>query len=91
MFSVKSIGHESIQITVEVLDAAFTGVSGISIQDAAPMAYEKIVELLTKDHTLPDELCLTEADSARYITRHLSSQKRAYSSSDGRRLRDTAG
>jgi hypothetical protein len=90
-FSVKSIGHESVQITIEVSDAAFTRASGISIQDAAPMAYEKIVELLAKEDTLgPNELCLTEADIARYITRHLSSQKRAYSVRDGRRRRDIA-
>src|SRR5438105_3271212 len=61
-FSVKSIGHESIEITIEVPDAAFTGASGISIQDAAPMAYEKITALLAKDDTLEsNELCLTEA------------------------------
>jgi hypothetical protein len=83
-FSVKSIGHESVQLTIEVSDAAFAAASGISIQDAAPMAYEKIVELLANEDTLqPDELCLTEADIARYITRHLSSQKRASSVRDG--------
>jgi hypothetical protein len=88
---VKSIGHELVDITIEVSDAVFTGASGISIQDAAPMAYEKIVELLAKEDTLEsNELCLTEADIARYIARHLSSQKRAYSVSDGRRRSDVA-
>jgi len=83
-FFVKSIRHEWVQITIEVSDAAFAAASGISIQDAAPMAYEKIVELRAKDDTLqPNELCLTEADIARYITRHLSSQNRAYPVSDG--------
>lgn len=83
-FSVKSIGHEWVQLTIEVSDAAFAAASGISIQDAAPMAYEKIVELLAKEDTLQtNELCLTEADIARYITRHLSSQNRAHSVSDG--------
>jgi hypothetical protein len=83
-FSVKSIGHEWVQSTIEVSDAAFAAASGISIQDAAPMAYEKLVELLAKEDTLqPNELRLTEADVERYITRHLSSQTRAYSVSDG--------
>ena len=90
-FSVKSIGHESLQITIEVSDAAFIGAIGISIQDAAPMAYEKIVDLLAKEDSLEaNELCLTEADIAQYITRHLTSQKRASSLSDERRRRDNA-
>ena len=90
-FSVKAIGHESVDITIEVSDAVFTDTSGISIQDAAPMAYEKIVELLAKDDTLePNEMCLTERDIAHYITRHLSSQKDAYSVKDGRRRSDVA-
>jgi hypothetical protein len=89
-FSVKTIGHEPVEITIEVSDAAFTGRYGISIQDAAPMAYEKIVEL-AKEHTLePNELCLTESDIARYISRHLSSQKRANSGKDGRERSDAA-
>ena len=91
-FSVKAIGHESVDITIEVSDALFTGTSGISIQDAVPMAYEKIVELLAKEDTLePNELCLTEGDIAQYITRHLRSQKRAYPPvRDGRRRSDVA-
>ena len=89
-FSVKTIGHEPVEITIEVSDAAFTGTYGISIQDAAPMAYEKIVELLAKEDTLePNELCLTEADIARYIARHLTSQKRA-TVKDGRERSDAA-
>jgi hypothetical protein len=90
-FSVKSIGHESVEVTIKVSDGAFTGTTGISIQDAAPMAYEKIVELLAKEDTLkPNELCLTETDIARYIARHLNSQKRAHSVSDGRQQSDIA-
>jgi hypothetical protein len=85
-FSVKSIGHKSVEITIEISHASFTGGSGISIQDAAPMAYEKIVELLaTEDTVESNELCLTDADIAQYITRHLSSQKREYPMSDGKR------
>src|SRR4030095_6769499 len=90
-FSVKSIGHESVEITIEISDAVFTGTSGISIQDAAPMAFEKIVELLgTKDALESNELCLTDADIAQYRTRHVSSQKSSYSMSDGRRRSDVA-
>ena len=78
-FSVKAMGHESVDITIEVSDAVFKRTSGISIQDAAPMAYEKIVELLAKEDTLePNDLCLTEGDIAQYITRHLRSQTHAY-------------
>jgi hypothetical protein len=64
-FSVKLPDHESVEITSEISDAAFTAASGISIQDAAPMAYEKIVALLATEGALePDELCLTDADIA---------------------------
>jgi hypothetical protein len=90
-FSVKSIAHESVEISIEISDTAFTGASEISIQDAAPMAFEKIVELLTtKDALESNELCLTDADIAQYITRHESSQKRRYSRSDGIRRSDAA-
>jgi hypothetical protein len=34
-FSVKSAGHESVEFTIEISDAAFIGARGISIQDAA--------------------------------------------------------
>jgi hypothetical protein len=82
-FSVKFIGRESVEVTVEVSDAAFTGTPGISVQDAAPMAFEKIVELLATENTLEsNKLCLTDVDIARYITRHLSSQKRVSSRDD---------
>jgi hypothetical protein len=88
-FSVKSLGHDSVDITVEISDASFKGASGISIQDAAPMAYEKLVESLATENTLESKtLCLTEADIAQYIARHLSSQKRAMS--DRRQRSDLA-
>ena len=78
-FSIKPTGHALVEITIKALDAMFTSEPGISIQDAAPMAYEKIVGLLAAEHTLdPNELCLTDADIAQYITRHVSSQKRAH-------------
>ena len=90
-FSVKSTAHESVEVSIEISDTAFTGASEISIQDAAPMAFEKIVELLTtKDPLESNELCLTDADVAQYITRHESSQKRRYSRSDERRRSDAA-
>ena len=90
-FSVKCVGHDSIDITVEISDASFKDASGISIQDAAPMAYEKLVELLATENPLESKkLCLTDADIAQYIARHLSSQKRACSMSDRRRRFDVA-
>jgi len=77
-FTVKPMGQQSVNITIEISDAAIIGASGISIQDAAPMAFEKIVELLkTKDALESNELCLTDEDIAQYITRHVSSLKRA--------------
>ena len=83
-FSVKPVGHESVEFTTEVSDAAFIGGHGISIQDAAPMAYEKIVELLvTQDTVDSNQLFLSDTDIAEYIVRHLSSQKRAASMRDG--------
>jgi hypothetical protein len=85
-FAVKSVGHESAEITVEISDAAFTSARGISIQDAAPMAYEKIVELLmTQDNIDSNPLSLTDADVAQYLTRHVSPQKGTFSISDRRR------
>ena len=77
-FRVKPSGRESLEVTFDVTDSAFIATSGISIQDAAPMAYEKLVELLATDDMLDsNELSLTGADIARYIDRHTSSQKRA--------------
>jgi len=88
---VKAAGGESIRITIQVSDAAFIATPGISIQDAAPMAYEKIVGLLaTQDLIDSNELCLTDRDAAQYIDRHLSSQKRAFSASDRKRRFDIA-
>ena len=82
-FSVKPLGHNSVEITFEISDALFKDASGISIQDAAPMAYEKLIELLaTQDTFDSNKLCLSQADIAQYITRHLSSEKRTHSTSD---------
>ncbi len=48
-FSVKSLAHDWVDIKVEISDASFTTTSGISIQDAAPMAYEKLVQLVATE------------------------------------------
>jgi hypothetical protein len=75
-FSVKPIGHVSAEIAVEISDLAFTGTRGVWIQDAAPMAYEKIVELLATQVVVDsNEIRLTDADIAQYATRHMSSKK----------------
>jgi hypothetical protein len=88
-FSVKSLGHDSFDSTIEISDASLKGAPGISIQDAAPLAYQKLVQLLAIEDALESkELCLTEADIAHHIARHVSSQKRAYSMSDRRRRSD---
>jgi hypothetical protein len=89
-FSVRSLGHDSVDVRVEVPDAPFKGACGISIQDAAPMAYEKLVELLATEIALePRKISLTEEDIAQYIARHLSSQK-AYAMSGRKRRSDVA-
>jgi hypothetical protein len=90
-FSVKSIGHDSVDVTVEISDASFKGPSGISIQDAAPMAYEKLVQLLATDDAIESKkVCLTEPDIAQYKARHLTSQKRTCLMSERRRRSDSA-
>jgi hypothetical protein len=90
-FRVKPNGCESVDVTFDVPDAPFINTSGISIQDAAPMAYEKLVEILATESTLyPDKLCLTDADIANYLNRHLSSQKRPYSTRDEKHESDLA-
>ena len=77
-FSIKPTGHDPVEITIKASDAMFTSEPEISIQDAAPMAYEKIVERLAAEHTLdPNQLCLTDADIAQYITRHVRPRSRA--------------
>ena len=89
-FSVKRLRQDSVDVTFEVSDTLFNG-AAVSIQDAAPMAYEKLVELFaTKDAVGPQKFFLTESDIPRYVNRHLSSQKRAHLFSDGRRRSDVA-
>jgi len=82
-FRVKSTSVKpAIEVTFDIPDAVFTSTVGVSIQDAAPMAYEKLVELLAKEHTLEaTTLFLTMADIEAYINRH-SSHKGGYSRSD---------
>jgi hypothetical protein len=87
-FRVKSNRHESVEVTFDIADAVFIGTPGISIQDAAPMAYEKLVAFLSAGGTLEsDKLDLTNVDVAQYLDRHVSTPKRAgkSSSTDERR------
>jgi hypothetical protein len=80
-----------VDVTFDVPDALFINTSGISIQDAAPMAYEKLVKTFATEGTLDSEtLYLTDADIAQYLNRHLSSQKRAYSTRDEKHESDVA-
>jgi len=90
-FRVKPSGCESVDVTFDVPDTPFINTSGISIQDAAPMAYEKLVEMLATESRLdPEKLCLTDADIANYLDRHLSSQKRPYLARDEKHESDLA-
>ena len=68
---VKSIGQPAIEVTCDVADTTFNGTEGVSIQDAAPMAYEKLAEMLAAEHTIETtKLFLTASDIADYISRH---------------------
>jgi hypothetical protein len=76
-FYVKPAGEPSREITFDISDAAFSRTSGITLQDAAPMAFEKLTALLEKQNILdPDEFCLTDQDVAEYTQRHTGSHKR---------------
>jgi hypothetical protein len=89
-FRVKSTGQPAIEIIFDILDTVFTTTVGVSIQDAAPMAYEKLVELLLRNHTLEAmTLFLTVADIEAYINRH-HSQKGGHSRSVKKRPMDIA-
>src|SRR5262245_34184429 len=73
IFRVKLSGQAAFEVTCDVSDAVFMGTSRVTIQDAAPMAYEKLVELFAKEHSIaPKTLCLTGTDIADYIRRHYS-------------------
>jgi hypothetical protein len=77
-FRVKSPGHSPLDVTCDIPDAAFSGTSRLLIQDAAPMAYEKLVELLTREQTFEAAtFFLTPADIENYITRHASHRGRS--------------
>jgi hypothetical protein len=73
---VKTAGQEATEVTLDVSSATFLNTPGISLQDAAPMAYEKIAELLAAEGRL--DLCdlhLTNEDIRQYITRHRTAQQ----------------
>ena len=89
-FHVKLNADQSVEIALDIADGVFTRAAGFTIQDAAPMAYEKLVQLLAEDRFDPSRLSLTDEDAARYRNRHLSSQKRAYSAHDGTPPSDVA-
>ena len=90
-FSVSGAGRGATRITVQVSDAQFMAAPGISIQDAAPMAYEKILDLLAMQDLIDSsELCLTDADITQYIYGHRNSPKRAFFSTSDRKQFDTA-
>jgi len=70
-FRVKATGQAAIEVTFDIPNTVFTGTVGVSIQDAAPMAFEKLVELLATENPLDTtRMFLTAADIAGYINRH---------------------
>ena len=72
-FRVKSNGKPAVEVSFAISDAAFTDIAKVSIQDAAPMAYEKLVELLASKQELDaTNLRLTTADIIDYRDRHYS-------------------
>ena len=72
-FCVKFPGHDSVDITFEISEAPLRLASGISIQDAAPMAYEKLVELLATGDTLEDRKSTRLNSSHEFVSRMPSS------------------
>ena len=72
-FRVKITGQTGFHVTFDVPDVDFRSAHGVTIQDAAPMAYEKLTELLADGHSLESmNLLLTPTDIANYISRHRS-------------------
>ena len=72
-FRVKIPGQDAFHVMFDVLDESFRSTRGLTIQDAAPMAYEKLTELLADGHSLESmNLLLTPTDIANYISRHRS-------------------
>jgi len=69
-FRVKQLGEAGVEVTCEVLDKDFRGTLGVSIQDAPLMAYEKLVEMLAREHSIEPTLLLTFTDAANYVSRH---------------------
>ena len=79
-FRVKVNGQAAFEVTCDVSDAAFIGTARLTIQDAAPMAYEKLVALLAAEHSIASAtLCLTASDVADYIKRHQPNKVRRFS------------
>jgi hypothetical protein len=78
---VKLSGQAAFEVTCDVSDAAFISAARLTIQDAAPMAYEKLVALLAQEHSMaPTTLSLTAADVSDYIRRHQSHKDRRFTS-----------
>jgi hypothetical protein len=88
-FWVKTAERVTMEVTLDVMSAAFINQPEVSLQDVAPMAYEKIGALLAAEGRLdPCQLCLTDEDISQYRTRHRSAQREA--AFNRGRERDTA-
>ena len=81
-FRVRPIEDHPRDVMVDIRHAAFVG-TRIGIQDAALIGYEKLMDLLSTEHTLASTIfCLTDEDIARYISRHIDTHKRADSTTE---------
>jgi hypothetical protein len=68
-FRVKLAGLPAREVTCDVSNSDFTG--SLSIQHAAPMAFERLTELLAQEDPFESTtLLLTGTDMAAYLSRH---------------------
>jgi hypothetical protein len=77
-FCVKTPGQSSTEVAFNVPYRMFNGIAGVSLQDAPLMAYEKLLGILAKEHSLlPTTIRLTAADIEAYVSRHDSQKSRS--------------
>jgi hypothetical protein len=76
-FSVKPFGVQPLDVTIRIPDSALTGRFRISVQDAVPIAYDKLVRLSNSDGGChAEDMSLTDEDIAQYRKFHGVETKR---------------